>query len=455
MRGVKESGKRKISIVQYMLICVSAILLIVMAFLIVLMSYTTSRAVKSEAFRELRRLQREVHNSLEIVNGIPVIGDDLEIEDEEFYFVVLDEAGNYLSGTYPDDLDVDSIRLNTEYKCRGSSFIIMDYKHNRAKKFNNNNYIIRGIVRLNDFDSDYKKTMRFSYISIAVVLLLLIGFAWLLQKKLAKPINGIRLAAKRISTDCDFSEKMDYGGMFVELNDLVEANNHLLDKMNKEIRKQEQFNSDVAHELRTPIAVISAQCELLKETQNCSEADYKDAMEIIDRQTSKMQKMVEQLLSLSRFEQNKDNLRFESIQLVPMIESVCEDVDIYTEGKYEFVYELENVAATADLNLLTLAIRNLISNATKYSNPGSKIKVECGTVGDRCFISVEDNGIGISKENISRIFDNYYRVDEARNKEGFGLGLALVKKVVECHGGEVTVQSEIEKGSKFTIFIPK
>ena len=437
-------------------------MLVVMSVLLVVINVITNRAVLDRVHWELSWQMRRAANQIVSNDGIPVFSEFFNKNHMEYFYLIVDENGSYLNGFFPQEYLItepivpqnDTMRKITMGEEQFYVLDLVDLLEERGDL--TGNYALRGIVRVKDVSTIYERVRTISYFSIVGVVLALGMFALVLQKRVAAPLAKMCKAAEQISRDLDFTEKIAYDGHFYELDTLLNAYNYLLERMHEVVLRQEQFNSDVSHELRTPIAVIRAQCELSKEKalkENDSEA--MEALDVIERQSGKMNQMVEQLLNLSRLEQKRIPCEFEDIDLVFVAESVCEDQEYLCGDKYKFVYDLHSVDIHADINLIMLVVRNLVSNAVKYSPEGSEIIVRCGIKKDKAFLSVQDQGIGIAKENRKKIFEHFYRTEEARNSEGFGLGLTLALKIVEYHGGTIHVESECGQGSTFTMILPR
>lgn len=454
--------KKEIPIVRYLMVWCSVIVLSMMTVLLIAINVITNRAVLDRVHWELSWQMRRAANQIVNNDGIPVFSEYFLKNHAEYYYLIVDENGSYVNGVFPQEYLITEQVMPENDNMRKISmndeqFYVLDLMDLLEERGDlTGNYALRGIVRVQDVSTIYERVRMISYFSIVGVALALGVFALVLRKRVSAPLAKMCVAAGQISEDLNFSDKIEYDGHFRELDTLLEAYNHLLHRMEQVVLRQEQFNSDVSHELRTPIAVIRAQCELSRE-KALKEQDEEalEAISVIERQSGKMNQMVEQLLNLSRLEQKRIPCEYEDIDLVFVAESVCEDQEYLCGDKYHFIYNLHSVEIHADINLMMLVVRNLVSNAVKYSPEGSEIHVNCGEKGEYAFLSVRDQGIGIERENIKKIFEHFYRTEEARNSEGFGLGLTLALKIVEYHGGTIEVESEYGQGSTFTMILPR
>jgi two-component system phosphate regulon sensor histidine kinase PhoR len=220
------------------------------------------------------------------------------------------------------------------------------------------------------------------------------------------------------------------------------------------------FVANVSHELRTPITAIKGALETLLGGAKDSPEDNQRFLEIANRQSERLNAIIEDLLSLSRLERDAETVGIDLAEeeLLPILESSLQSCSITAEARSVQVRLLCSNELKARVNspLLEQAVVNLVDNAVKYSHPGRVVTVEGLQEDGWINIRVQDCGQGIAKEHLKRLFERFYRVDAARSRAdgGTGLGLAIVKHIVQAHGGEVTVHSTLGEGSVFTISLP-
>jgi two-component system phosphate regulon sensor histidine kinase PhoR len=225
------------------------------------------------------------------------------------------------------------------------------------------------------------------------------------------------------------------------------------------IRKE--FVANVSHELKTPITAIKGFSETLCTGDVNDPVDAKRFLEIIDKNANRLESIVEDLLSLSKIEREEE--RKEIILEEGSIKEVMKSaMKVYQTKANEKNIKIdlqcdEDIRAHMNAPLLELAVGNLLDNAIKYSNARSNVRSTAMQTEEEVIIQIQDHGIGIAKENLPRLFERFYRVDKARSRKmgGTGLGLALVKHIVQAHGGQVSVESTPGKGSTVTISLPK
>ena len=236
---------------------------------------------------------------------------------------------------------------------------------------------------------------------------------------------------------------------------------HDTTEQEKEERERRLFVSNVSHELRTPLTSVKSYLEALDEGA-LSELVAPDFIKVSLDETNRMMRMVTDLLHLSRIDNATSHLDVELINFTAFITFILNRFDKIRaqdeEKKYEIVrdYPINSVWVEIDTDKMTQVIDNILNNAIKYSPDGGKITVSMKTTDDQMILSISDQGLGIPKEDLPKIFDRFYRVDKARSRAqgGTGLGLAIAKEIVKQHNGFIWAKSEYGKGSTFTIVLP-
>ena len=236
---------------------------------------------------------------------------------------------------------------------------------------------------------------------------------------------------------------------------------HDTTEQEKEERERRLFVSNVSHELRTPLTSVKSYLEALDEGA-LYEPVAPDFIKVSLNETNRMMRMVTDLLHLSRIDNASGHLDVELINFTAFITFILNRFDKMRsqdqEKKYELVrdYPITSVWIEIDTDKMTQVIDNILNNAIKYSPDGGKITVSMKTTDDQMILSISDQGLGIPKEDLPKIFDRFYRVDKARSRAqgGTGLGLAIAKEIIKQHNGFIWAKSEYGKGSTFTIVLP-
>ena len=236
---------------------------------------------------------------------------------------------------------------------------------------------------------------------------------------------------------------------------------HDTTEQEKEERERRLFVSNVSHELRTPLTSVKSYLEALDEGA-LYEPVAPDFLKVSLNETNRMMRMVTDLLHLSRIDNATSHLDVELINFTAFITFILNRFDKMRsqdeDKKYELVrdYPINSVWIEIDTDKMTQVIDNILNNAIKYSPDGGKITVSMKTTDDQMILSISDQGLGIPKEDLPKIFDRFYRVDKARSRAqgGTGLGLAIAKEIIKQHNGFIWAKSEYGKGSTFTIVLP-
>lgn len=249
-----------------------------------------------------------------------------------------------------------------------------------------------------------------------------------------------------------FSDENKAEGTIIVLQDITKQEK--LDNMRKE------FVANVSHELRTPLTTVKSYAETLMDIDIAENADMvKEWLGIIDSETDRMTVLVKDLLQLSRLDNKQFELKKQKVKLNEFIKKCYLQHKILAEKKADnYICDFldEDLDIEIDTDRISQVMSNIIGNAIKYSPENSTILIFMQHIDKYVKISVKDNGIGIPKEDLPRIFERFYRVDKARSRAmgGTGLGLAISKEIIELHGGMIKAESEYEKGTTMTVFIP-
>ena len=229
----------------------------------------------------------------------------------------------------------------------------------------------------------------------------------------------------------------------------------MFDKLQKSFENEVQFTSDVSHELRTPISVIMTQSEYGKDIEMTPE-EAKHTFNIIFKESKKMSQLVSQLLTLVRIDKGHLKLNLENIDIGELLEISLETQQINANKKnINFITNIEeNIFTFIDEIMILRAFNNIISNAIFYGKENGFLKISLKKENNKIFITFEDNGIGISKENLDKIWNRFFQAASSRTPANSGLGLPMVKGIIEAHNGNIYVTSELGKGTTFSIILP-
>ena len=277
--------------------------------------------------------------------------------------------------------------------------------------------------------------------------------SYILAKRALRPIHQITQTAQSIKGS-DWSKRIEGIHSVDEVGELADTFNRMLDELEVSFQRERQFTSDASHELRTPMTVIRVCTDDALQT---GEQDIiQENLLMIRKENAKMTRMISQLLLLSRGYEGRQHFEPEDILLFDMAESVIEE--FAGEAKEKSI-EIHNVIPQqtfiyADQSLFTQLLMNLIGNAVKYGKEGGNIWIGVRYDEASAKVYIRDDGMGISREDKEHIFERFYRADKARDRSGSGLGLSIVKWIVEMHGGQIFVESRLGEGTVFYVALP-
>ena len=284
-----------------------------------------------------------------------------------------------------------------------------------------------------------------------LVLVSAIG-GYFLTKKMLKPIQEISNSAAKIGTGDDLKQRISLAPGNDELHQLARSFNQMFERLENAFEKERQFTSDASHELRTPVSVITAQCEFTLEKPRTGE-EYENALETILRQSKKMSRLINDMLDYIRLEMRAESYKKETIDLTELVESLCFDMALIKEKDIVLSWEVEkNICFSGSRLLLSRLLTNLISNAYRYGKEEGHIFVCLKRREHQITLSVSDDGIGIAQEEQLKIFQRFYQADTSHSGSGTGLGLSMADQIVRFHKGSIRVESALGKGSTFYIF---
>ncbi len=288
-----------------------------------------------------------------------------------------------------------------------------------------------------------------SVILVAAFVALGAAIGYIASTYMMTPIRRMIKQIDEVGAD-NLSMRLDDVDTQDELKELTVQINEMLDELESTFERQSNFISDASHELKTPISVIQGYANMLKRWGKSDPALLDESIDTLLSEADNMKRIVQQLLLLAKI----GNLSM-SKSVFDMGEVLGDIVDQYkmSDSKRNLSFAGSEIFVETDKNMLIESVRALVDNAIKYTAEGGNIEVGCKRNGDGAEIWVEDNGIGISAENLPHIFERFYRCDKSRSRAAgsSGLGLTITKSIVETMGGKIQVKSELGKGSRFTI----
>ena len=293
-------------------------------------------------------------------------------------------------------------------------------------------------------------------ISYPLILILLYLFARFFAGRSIIPVSTIIETSGKITKD-NLKTRIPLPNNKDELFALSQTINNLLDRVENAIEREIQFTSDASHELRTPLAVIKGTMEvLIRKPRN--QQEYEEKIQFCISEVDRLNHMVDQLLLLARFENQKQNIKKETIYLNALIlDNLTRFSDKIDSKKLKVITSFdEDYYIESDNYLVSIIVSNLISNAIKYSNNETEINITIWNDNETVLFSISDNGIGIASEDIEKIFTSFYRSNVANHTQikGTGLGLSIVKRLCDLLKVDINLTSQLEKGTTFVLRFP-
>ena len=329
------------------------------------------------------------------------------------------------------------------YMIRSGVLVLGNFKYYLAigRQIDQNQRVLR------DFTRNY-----FAVVPIVILLSSLLG--WFMAGRALGPVNSVAETAQRI-THSNLNMQIPRRGAQDELDRLIDAFNHMMERLSASFEQIRQFSTDVSHELRTPLTVIRGQLEVALFTAKTAE-QYRDAMVNALEDVERLSNIVRALLMLSQAESGQLVLQKTDLDFADLVRDFVDQFQITAEVKgTRLITNLpERCPLHADRVQIERLVSNLLSNAIKYTPDGGEIRVEVAQAGSQVRFIVDDTGVGIAPDHIPHIFDRFYRVPSSDPEKGLGLGLSFVAWIVKAHGGTIEVDSVLGRGTRFSVLLP-
>ncbi|MGE5314744.1 MAG: sensor histidine kinase [Acidobacteriota bacterium] len=293
-------------------------------------------------------------------------------------------------------------------------------------------------------------------IMVPASLLISVLGGFFLAKASLQPVDTITQTARDITAQ-NLDQRIPHKGVNDELGRLVSTFNDMIGRLQHSFDQIQQFSIDASHELRTPLTIMRGEIEMALRAQQTND-EYRLVLSSTLDEIMRMSSIIDNLLTLAKADVGHFTLNLQEVSLAAVVKELFEDSAILAEPKNICVIlqRLDEITMLGDDVRLHQMLLNLLSNAIKYTPEEGEVRLSLTQDNGFAVIQVSDTGIGIPEDQLPKIFDRFYRVDKGRSREmgGTGLGLSIAKWVVEAHGGEILVESELHKGSTFTVLLP-
>lgn len=398
-------------------------------------------------------------NPHEYINGINRLDSNLGTEvwaiDQEGVILAAASPHIYCEGSFLNESQLSEVKSGKQNIFKGYSYCFEDPVVRVTTPIKESDKVLGAIIvysPIKGIDQAVNRLIIFIVICVIFALIISLLFCYINTKRIAKPIQNLTDASISIvNGNRDVKVYTETG--FKEFNHLANSFNYMIEKLDENEKRMRDFVANVSHELKSPITSIKGFTEALIDGKGKTEERTKKFLNIIDKESNRLSKLVDNLLILCRSDSNisiehqRVNVKDAISEVVFSFETKVHDkainIDIVDNSKTKYVI--------ADHNSLKQILINLLDNAIKYSPKNSKVLILINDNMDKIQVSIIDRGPGIPQEDIPYIWDRFYRVDKDRSREtgGTGLGLAIVKELVEKNGGTVDVNSQIKKGTTF------
>ena len=389
----------------------------------------------------------------ELVEAVEEIYEDpekFENFNDGIYYIKYNEQNEIIAGKFPKDFDIAlafSIEDINIYQVENKKFLYYDTRLEDEDDW------IRGIYPLGKVQKEIETLWNIAIALSVLFLIFVVIVGYRIIKNAFKPVKQISNTALEIKRSKDFSNRIELeDSNDDEIHKMASTFNEMLDTVEEVFIHEKQFSSDVSHELRTPITVILAQSDYALQYSDTFE-EAKESLEVINRHAKRMTNLINQIMELSKLERQKE-IEKEKINLSNIVLQLLEDYKPLLESKnLNLVYNVEkDLRIQGNKIMLERVFLNILMNAVKFTK--TNIEISLTREDKTAVLKIRDDGIGISEENKKFIWERFFQVNDSRNKEenkGSGLGLSMVKKIVDLHSATIDLESELEQGTCFTI----
>lgn len=442
---------------------VLALSLVVFAFLVY---YAASRifyerqdeSLRSTAQTVASAYMEELEEEQSVTKANQVVLDEMVFPNR--YVEVLDTSGKVIA--WSSNLSNQVLNIpepaQAEARTRGTSFAVINNVRVAVVRLSPTREVGLAVVAepLNVIDEGLRRLRRAFLAGVPLILLVASAGGYFLARKSLSPIAVMNLQTQHI-TAINLSSRLDVMNPRDEPGRLGTTINELLERLETSFKEQQRFVADASHELRTPLAILRGETDVALE-QPRSPDDYRQSLSLIKDEAERLSRIVEDLFILARQPLDLPAIVKERVDMNETVKDCVRAAQVLAVRKNLRlkISEASPLVLTGDEDLLKRMVLNLLDNAVKYTPEGGEISVELAGRNGHAQVIVRDTGIGIPEKDQPHIFDRFYRVDKARSRAqgGAGLGLSIVRWIVEAHGGTVIVESNPGSGSSFIVKLP-
>lgn len=407
---------------------------------------------------------------IEYDDGVLTFDDDINYLGAGIYLSVYNADGALIYGRIPSSFSGASVLTMDRIQqvpFSGGVWYVYDFCQDIPGY---GNLWVRGILSWSGMDDSLRTLLLFSLVLFPFFVLCTALGGYSIIRRALRPLSSMSETARQIGGGNDLTRRIQLPPGADEVHSLARTFDQMMDRLQTSFEQEKQFTSDVSHELRTPVAVILSQCEYASQN-DVSEAERMEALSSIRSQAQRMSGLLSGLLTLARADQKRLPLHPERILLNDLAAIVCEEQQEFADAK-KIRLHLQadsDLWMEADESMMIRLLINLISNSIRYGKEGGNVWIRLRLEENSILGSVEDDGIGIPEDQLDLIWNRFYQVDPSRSAKadasgssagpagegGYGLGLSMVRWIVDAHGGTISVASRPGEGTEFSFRFPR
>ena len=445
---------KRLSVKQKLTIWIILLMLLLVGLVLGFMLAVSSSVVTEHAHDQLTTTLRGNLSGISRENGTLSFSEDFSFTRSGVYTLVYSDSGALLAGqpplSFPEGITFEN-GITRTVSGAADDFYVLDYWLHFGW---DDGVWVRGVTPMPDTADILNELADIALLLLPLMVIVSGLGAYLIARSTFRPIDRMIRTVGEISEGRDLSRRIGLPSGRDEISRLGQAFDSMFARLETSFEAEKQFTSDASHELRTPVAVILAQCGDARRNAQTLE-QYAEAIDVVERQAKRMSDMIARLLQMTRLEQGTQRIAMEHADISSLVEVICGEQPQLPRGITLQSDIQPDVEAWFDVTLMSRLLQNLINNAAQYGRENGHIWVVLRRMEGDVVLSVRDDGIGIPAEQLDKIWQRFYQVESARGAEGgAGLGLQMVQQIAALHGGTVTVDSREGEGSCFTLRFP-
>lgn len=449
---------KRLSLKMKLTILYTALMTTVVCGVLAILLSINNHEILTSVQSRLEEKVAETTEDIEYRNGALEFDSDISELEHGIYISVYASNGTLLYGKIPYAFDNTAIFEDGSIRRilgeDGTQFYLMDMFYQVP---GHGTVDIRGVTSITDAEENFVITVRLAIIFLPLLVVLTACMGFYITGRTLRPVGQITDTVRSIQKDKDLSRRINLGNGKDEIYRMAATFDDLLESVEKSLKREQQFTSDVAHELRTPISTMLLQCEDLLAQEHLDE-ETREGVQVLYQKTKHLSQMTSQLLLLSRADQGRAKVEKEMIDFSELTQMAADEISVTAQEKHIALQTdiQPEIFMMGDETLLIRMWMNLLHNAVKYGKKNGHIWLSLRKWGNEIQAEIRDDGIGIEEKDLLHIWERFYQADQARTQtDSAGLGLSMVQWIVKEHGGTIQVNSKVGEGTSFYISLPQ